>query len=294
MAKSGIFKRKHLHLGLKLLVTGLALYFVFQKIDVEKAIATIASIPIGHYLIALLLFNAGRFAAALRLRHFLFALGIRLEHGYNLRLFYIGAFYNMFLPGAIGGDGYKVYLLQRRFQVGMRKLVGTMFLDRLSGVAALLLGAGIMALLSDFDPASWYKPLLWGLTLACLPVYFGLVRWWFPTYLPQWLQTTLHSMFLQLTNVALAIVLLEGLGVVDHQLDYIVLLMVGSVLAVLPLSIGGLGIREAVFVVGHEYLPVDQEAAIAFALLAFSCHALSSLAGLPFAFTRMEPRNSEG
>lgn len=285
--------RRHLHLGLKLAVTALALYFVFQKVDLRQSWEAIRSIPAWTYLLALLCFNTGRVAAALRLRQLLLGLGIRLPHGYNLRLFYAGAFYNLFLPGAIGGDGYKVYLLERRYHPGVRKLVGLMFLDRLSGVALLALAAGILTLLSAYDPAPWFRPVIWGLTLACLPVYLGLVRWWFPRYLPWWGSTTALSAFLQLTNVALALLLLHGLGVTEHALDYIVLLMVGSILAVLPLSVGGLGIREAVFVVGHQYLPVDQEAAIAFALLAFSCHAFSSLLGLVGVFSPGEPDHSE-
>jgi uncharacterized membrane protein YbhN (UPF0104 family) len=65
-------------------------------------------------------------------------------------------------------------------------------------------------------------------------------------------------------------------------MDYLSLFMASSVVAVLPITIGGIGARELVFILGHQWLPVDQEKAVAFSFLFFLVTAFSSLSGLIF------------
>jgi hypothetical protein len=46
-------------------------------------------------------------------------------------------FYNLFLPGAISGDAYKVVLLTRKYDVSYKKITAAVLLDRFSGLLAL-------------------------------------------------------------------------------------------------------------------------------------------------------------
>ena len=46
-------------------------------------------------------------------------------------------FYNFFIPGGIGGDAYKVYLLNKNFGWSAKKLPSSLFNDRLSGLLAI-------------------------------------------------------------------------------------------------------------------------------------------------------------
>ena len=50
-------------------------------------------------------------------------------------------------------------------------------------------------------------------------------------------------------------------------------------MAVLPFTIGGVGARELTFILGHQYLGVDQNAAVAFSFLFFLITAVVSLYG---------------
>ncbi|MEP0712640.1 MAG: lysylphosphatidylglycerol synthase domain-containing protein, partial [Algoriphagus sp.] len=52
-----------------------------------------------------------------------------------------------------------------------------------------------------------------------------------------------------------------------------------SIVAVLPLTIGGVGARELVFVYAHTYAGIDEATAVAFSLIFFLITAMVSLTG---------------
>ncbi len=56
---------------------------------------------------------------------------------YNLRLYYTGMFYNLFLPGGVGGDVYKVMVLKKR-ELSILSATKATLLDRVTGLLVLL------------------------------------------------------------------------------------------------------------------------------------------------------------
>ena len=273
--------RKRVGFLIKLVLSATALYFVFRKIDLQETWQTLLQTNVGFFALALLAFNLSKVAAAFRFKRFLYPLDIYLSDGYNLRLLYISMFYNLFLPGSIGGDGYKVYLLKQQHAVTVKRLAGATLLDRLSGLALLVVMTGGFLLFSSFTvDVPHYDALVVVATLLVLPGFYLVVRWFFPLFRSQFLSTTHLSFWVQTGQVLAAILLLLSLSVQQHYLDYLTLFMVSSVVAVLPFTIGGVGARELVFLYGFQYLAIEQETAITFTLLFFLVTAFTSLAGL--------------
>ena len=66
------------------------------------------------------------------------------------------------------------------------------------------------------------------------------------------------------------------------SVDYLTLFLVSSVVAVLPISIGGVGVRELTFLYGFGLLGSDANSGVLFSFLFFLITALSSLAGTLF------------
>src|SRR5690606_10279600 len=110
--------------------------------------AFIGSNPI-YFFIAFCIFAASQFIASTRLNNFFQGVGLHLTDFYNFKLYLLGMFYNLFLPGGIGGDGYKIYFLRRKSGIKGRRLLTAVFFDRLSGVWALVF---IICLLTIFIP----------------------------------------------------------------------------------------------------------------------------------------------
>lgn len=281
--------RKRVGLLVKVVLSATALYFVFRAIDLRETWQTLLQTKLGFFALALLAFNLSKVAAAFRFKHLLYPLQIRLSDGYNLRLLYISMFYNLFLPGSIGGDGYKVYLLSQQHAAGVKQLAGATLLDRLSGLALLVMMAGVFLLFSSFSlDLPYYDALVVIGIVLVLPGFYGVIRWLFPRFRGQFFSTTHLSFWVQIGQVLAAVLLLISLSVQQHYLDYLTLFMVSSVVAVLPFTIGGVGARELVFLYGFQYLAIEQETAITFTLLFFLVTALTALAGL-FVSAR-EPR----
>src|SRR5690606_12465762 len=87
--------------------------------------------------------------ASSRLNGFFKGVGLMLSERYNFKLYLLGLFYSLFLPGGVGGDGYKIYFLRRKCDVKARRLLSAVFFGRLSGLWALCL---ITAALVIFIP----------------------------------------------------------------------------------------------------------------------------------------------
>ena len=130
--------KNQLKTALKLLLTGLALYLVFRKIDTDQLFQLAKTIHWLWLLPAIILFTLSKVATAIRLNRYFENIGIHLSESQNWRLYLIGMFYNLFLPGGIGGDGYKVYLLNKEFKTPVKKLVQAALLDRLGGLVAIV------------------------------------------------------------------------------------------------------------------------------------------------------------
>ncbi len=282
-------RTRYLKLLLKVALTGAALYLVYIKIDIDVTKAALLQANPLWLVPAAILFNASKVTSALRLNYFFKAEALQLSQRYNLVLYYIGMFYNLFLPGGIGGDGYKVYLLNKQYKTPVKGLLAAVFVDRLSGLVSL----GFLALIlfvfsSAFALIGPWQYLIWAGIVLAYVVYYFLIRLLFKKYLTVYLPTNVQSFAVQALQVVCAWFILLALGVEAHYTDYTTLFLVSSVVAVLPFTIGGVGARELVFIYGYEYLQIDKNVAVVFSILFFVITAVSSLAG---AFLKAEDPN---
>lgn len=269
----------------KLLLTGTALYFVFRMVDPQSIFQAVFSAHPLYLLLSLIAFNLSKIISALRLNRFYRAVDIYLTERYNLMLYYIGMFYNLFLPGSVGGDAYKVILLRQHRMGSTRALFMATLLDRINGLALLaLLTCCLMLLREGVSGLPYFHLLAWAGLFLTVPVYWLMKRMVFTEFMCV-LWPTLHlSFWVQLGQLGCAYLILLALGISGGYLDYLILFMASSVVAVLPFTIGGVGARELVFLYGYRFLQIEESLAVAFTFLFFSILALSSLPGLGLSF----------
>lgn len=269
---------------IQLLIAAIAIYFVVQKIDLVAFQKQLVNAKLGWLFLAFLAFNASKILSAFRLNYYFRALSLQLSELFNLKLYYLGMLYNQFLPGGIGGDGYKVYLLNKIYQTPVKRLIGATLLDRISGVVALgFLALGLGFLGSGRAVMGDLAFLLWlGLILA-YPLFYFFVKYLFPTYLSVLRTTNLQALGVQLLQLLSAFLILKAIGVEAGYIDYMTLFLVTSVAAALPISLpGGIGIREAIFAFGYASFNIEQTSAVALASLFFLISLVSALTGLAF------------
>ncbi|MEM1136358.1 MAG: lysylphosphatidylglycerol synthase transmembrane domain-containing protein, partial [Bacteroidota bacterium] len=235
--------------------------------------------------LSLLAFNFSKIVASFRVKHFYEGSGVFLSNTYNIKLHYLGMFYNLFLPGSIGGDGYKVYLLKKNHEVKAKHLISGILLDRLNGLAILFLLTCVFVFFSTFtEKISHLNLIVIAGGILVLPIFYIFCKILFPVFNNKFFIALHLSLWVQLLQVVCAICLLFSLGIFENLMDYLTLFEVSSVVAVLPFTAGGVGARELVFLYGTQYLSINEASAVAFTLLYFGLTAITALIGLLFSY----------
>lgn len=269
--------KKRLFLVLKIAVAAGALAFVFYKIDGRKVWNLLASANVAYLAAAVLLFIASKAVAAFRLQVLFRAVDVHISHAANLRLYLLGMFYNLFLPGGIGGDGYKAYLLNKAFGTKVKRLVGALLVDRLSGMTALCMIAVAFIPFTSLElPLKSFTPILIPLGGA---FFWGFLHFLFRYLRSTFFSITLQSLVVQGVQVVCAWCLLLAVGTQGDLTGYLFLFLISSIVSVIPFSIGGAGTRELTFLFGATYLGLDETASITISLLFYLIQALVSAAG---------------
>lgn len=264
---------------LKLGFTTLLCYLVFTKIDLRQVKSIFLKSDYRYILAAFFIYYLSQVISSSRLIGFLRGAGINPSFGSNFRLYMLGMFYNVFLPGGIGGDGFKIFLLRKKYTEPTRKIFLAILLDRVSGVWAILTLATI---LSFFLPPGLLKP---GWAVACFLFiticYFGVLRFVFPGYPKNYIATFTKAILVQSLQLVSIMLILRSQSFDGNYAPYLFSFLASSLATVIPVSIGGLGIREYVMMQASLLFNMDQNLAI-FSTLTF--YVLSSLAALPGAW----------
>ena len=273
--------KKLIKVAIKIFLTLMALYWVFSKVDFKHVQALILNANLLYLLLALIIFNLSKVLGSFRLNVYFRDISVRISELYALKLYYIGMFYNLFLPGGVGGDGYKIYLLQKEHEVTVKTLITATLLDRLSGLIPLLFLAGVLFCFSDYYGKYHYLDILIVLgTLTAFPLFYLLNRILFKSYLPLFYKTLFLGTGVQLLQLLSAFFIIFAIDQQEAMILFLTLFLISSVVAVLPISIGGIGIRELTFIYGLTLIEMEVSGGVAFSLLFFIITALSSLIGI--------------
>lgn len=273
---------KFLKLLLKIAVTITCLWYVSGKIDFTKAGVALGNANWLYLGLALIAFIISKIFAAFRLNIYFRNIGVHLHEAQNTRLYWLGMFYNLFLPGSISGDAYKVILLTKKYSIPYKKTTAAVLLDRFSG----LLGLGlILALYGCFVLREGRYILLVAIAAVggVLALYLVIKRW-LKDFIPSFWPTLLWGTGVQAMQVVCAYLIMIALGLPAHMTEYIFLFLVSSVVAVLPLTIGGLGARELVFLEGSHYFGLVRETSVVISILFYLITLVTSAWGLFYVF----------
>ena len=288
--------------------------WLFTRQDFRgQIVAVLFAADIRWLLGGLLLAGLVQFLCLLRWRIFLRMAGVEVRFSEAASIFLAGLFCNLFLPGGAGGDVVKIGLLAARGKDIGRSAISVL-MDRLCGsVSMIVLGAGLMAWQSD-----WLAkiPAVAGLAQA-IAVYFlalaglialsvflsasGLVnrlpaRWpgrrrlvelagVYSQCALQWPHTLLAA------GISLAMLALFFLtyfcSASAYGLDlppgkFLALMPAVDIISGLPVSFGGLGVREGLFafLLGN-LAAVPPSLAVSISLCGYM---MSALWGVPGAF----------
>ena len=282
--------KKHLFNILKVVVSaGLLIYLLVFQIDLKELWAVARQARWGYMVTAMTLMIAGTALRAVRWQVLLQALDINVPLRRLVQLYFIGAFFNLLLPSGLGGDAIRMAELTRSTGRGP-EAIGTTLVDRATGLWVLF----VLALLAlpfshTLLPDGWL-PVLALVTLG------GVVGGWvvMGTPLIPWLgskvrlpgqdklerfyrsvsqlgyealgKACLVSLIFDILLIVFNVLVARGLDVDQPLGVFLLFTPIISFSLTLPISFGGLGVREQTYVLLFSALGVSDAAAVAMSL----------------------------
>jgi glycosyltransferase 2 family protein len=240
---------------------------------------------------------------ALRWRDIIAAMGFRSSFATAFPIVWIGLFFSQVLPSAVGGDAVRVWLAYKTGVTGSGA-VTSVLIDRLMGVLAILL------LLTVQLPSLWNfpldRPVIAGLFGLIMMGNLGVVAAASIDRAPSWIQSfkigrTLAEFSAELRrtllnyrrlvmplaystiNQAGAVICVAiiglGLGLNIDVAAYLIVVPLANLVQVLPISVGGWGLRESFYVLALSKLGVPGSDALALSVLYGLLNMVCSLPG---------------
>jgi hypothetical protein len=295
--------RKALSLLLKVVVSGLLLYFALSAVNIAAVMGRLSQIDLRWVGLGLLVLLLQVFVLAVRWQQIVAHCGAMLPLAQAFRFSMIASFFNQTLPSSAGGDAIRIWLVGK--QANWRVAGYSVFLDRVIGVVAL---ATLVVVCLPWslelvrNPIGRAALLLigWGCIAAGL-VFVGLA-WQRLHFLQHW-SVTRH--LAAAATVALAIVrsprafaAIFGLSIFIHLLTALAawcaaravganlsilysLFLVPPVLliTVVPISIAGWGVRESAMIAAFGYAGLAQSDGLIVSLLFGAGYLVLGIAG---------------
>ncbi len=306
-------ERRRLGFLVKVLVSVGLLAALLARQPLEEIREALAHPQWSWLAFAFAVYGASAVAGALPWAWLLRAAGSSAGDGRLARLYLIGLFFNNFLPANVGGDIYKVIDLGRLEHNPQRVFAATV-LDRLLGLAALTLVAVLAAVVAlggriAVPPAAWLlalvllllaaagglllsrrgaagvQRLLAWLRLPALARHVDPIAAAFRLYRgrPGVLARALAAgLVIQALRVAVHVLVARGLGLDlsgAQVLQFFVLVPVLAVSLTLPITINGIGLREALAAVLLPWTGLPAQAVVAVEVTTFLVQVAFSLVG---------------
>lgn len=277
---------KKLVTALKVVISVVLLYFVFTKINYNDVFETLKKTDPLYIILATLFFIISKVISAYRVNLYFHQLNVCLTHLSNLKLYALGMFYNLFLPGGIGGDAYKGYIIKKQFPVDTKKIVAVLVLDRLSGLLLLFIYACLLTIFLEITLLKNMEFYAISSILLSVLVFWILTKRFFSYVLPIFWKTFGYSALVQVSQLISVLCILKALALENHTIAYLFIFLISSIVSVIPLTIGGIGSRELTFFYGATLLNLDENTSISISMVFFLITASVSFIGIYYHFKK--------
>ena len=245
------------------------LVFLIAWLSTETLVTAILSIPAQIWVLVISLFVVGHIISALKWRLMLRAVGINIRVSLSVRAHFAGLFANLCLPSIVGGDFIRAALVIREQKSELTAIALGSLADRLNDVLALLIIASLASFLlpsAQEIVSGEALTLLAIIILSCLVASIAVVRFLPRSILPKFLHSVfdkinraMDSLFsnplIALMGLTLSLLIqggFVGLNMIlanAMAMDVSILLWMfawpmAKLVALAPISLGGIGVRE--------------------------------------------------
>ena len=284
------------------------LALVLNRIEFNQVWEQFQLLSPSFIIFALLFYTGCQWLSCWRWRVVLWASGHSAPMSSLLSSYFAGMFLNIFLPGALGGDVYRVYRVAKSTEDSEVALV-SVFLERFTGLAALsalaliglppafkLIGrwdiillfaacvgslVGAVLLISSPKLLMLAEPWLIKLRLGKVVARFSKIQILLRQFAQHRQALALSmglSFLLQLAIVYYHYIIAQQLKISVSYLELLVFIPIIVVVTLLPISLGGIGLKEGLWVYLFSRIGLGSEQAL---LLSLTITVLGWILSLP-------------
>lgn len=306
-----IIMKKNVILTFKIIVSITLICFLLVSINWDEALYNISKLDTVTLTLVLLLYAIVYPLSALKWSMALKIHKLDYEFLYLLKTICIGFFFNNFLPTSIGGDVYRVIrTIPKNAELKSRSL-SAVVLERILGFVALLtlgfFGAVFIISNHDYITLRYYisiyitgtilfvlfvlllknikfrQRISFIFTIKKLDALFQNLRYIIADH-NNLVKLLLLSILFQVISVSIIYIMFSALGVEGVWAKSAYLSAIIGIVAILPISINGIGVVEGSFVVAAMLVGINQtDAAIVAILLRIFVIPLSTICGIVYA-----------
>ncbi|MCC7202196.1 MAG: flippase-like domain-containing protein [Nitrospirae bacterium] len=268
--------------------------YLFRTIDFAEVWQLFKNVHVEYLIFALCLYLAGQVLCVYRWKLVASLMGFHNSFREFFIYYFIGMFFNLFLPTAIGGDVGKCIYLARGNKKVLRAAVSVLA-DRGAGLIVMVAIAGVSLML--INGISLPSSLPAGILVGNVAMVVGLFT---PLFAGKLLSRLGEKVNLLLTYWKQPAPLIKAIGisVIFHALIIIIHILIGMSLdmsipwkfyllvvplvvlvSMIPVSLSGIGLREGAYVFFLAFVNVPRTEALTFAFGWFTILIISSLAG---------------
>jgi glycosyltransferase 2 family protein len=300
--------------GVKLLLTLMLLFLVFVSVDISKISQDLKSFSGKLLIVLIVLCWAGQLLCAERWRIFATALQIKGSYRSFVQVYFAGMFFNIGLPSLVGGDVVKAYILSRKNNKPLQIGLASVLQDRGAGLLSLL-AYGSAAIL--VHPITWRGFPLWSayflswvtIGVVLLLVFRG------DRFYRRFLNPRSHTLFQKALRIisdfhqalvqsnltpgaalritvysfvysGLVLWLFQQVTVAaGHRVGIVPFSALFPLIAIgtmLPITLGGIGIREWLYVEALSLVGIPRAQGLVISLATSALYILINLGGIAF------------
>ena len=261
---------------IQIILSILFVFFTFSKIELNSLGKILKNSNLFLFTLSPILYLISQLFSSERLRKLLMINGFKLSFIENGKLYLIGMFYNFYMPGGIGGDLYKTYLLKKMYSWEVKDTIKIVIQDRLIGLGVLFI---LLLFLENGLVTDLNHIIKIIISISGYFVGFYLVKFIFKDN-KGFFKTFILSFVVQFFQFLSIILIIYSLGITTNISQILFFYVISSILSIF--SFGGIGIREFVFFSAASILTVSEELSLSIGLLFTISAAISSLPGLYF------------
>lgn len=293
---------KKLIFFLKLLLSSIILYLLIKGIDINQSIKTLLRINPIVFISMVIIYLFGQELSAWKWSIISDRLGFNYKLSQYSAYYFIGMFFNLFLPTGVGGDLTKAYYLcKNKPKCSKTDGIFSVFSDRLTGIMVLILICFVGLFFKSAQYLNLYVKVFIVFAFTAMLLFSFLFpkiskikylmkytfikkfsncidKVWTKSLIKVFIISFVFHIFMLIIHFCIG----RTMGLNIPVSYYLIVYPITAIVSILPISVNGIGIRELAYIYLLNIVSVNPSQSLVFSFCWFTIALISSLFGAVF------------